>query len=447
MKRENKAKIAVLTLGCSKNVVDSEVLLGHLSKGKVTIAAEADQADVLVINTCGFIDAAKQESIDAILEAVEQKKNGSLKKVVVMGCLSERFKEDLKKEIPDVDAYFGTNQLAQVITELGVDYKKELLGERSLSTPRHYAYLKISEGCDHPCSFCAIPLMRGKHLTKPIEEVIREAESLASKGVRELIVIGQDTTSYGIDLYGKSRISELIKSLSKVRGIDWIRLMYAYPAHFPEELISMMRNSRTICRYLDLPIQHIADPVLRSMRRGITKRATEELLTRLRNEIPDLALRTTLILGYPEEGEKEFEELREFVTEFKFDRLGVFTYSHEEGTSAYALEDRIPGEIKEERKNTIMKIQQEISETRNQRLIGKDLRVLVDRREGEYAIARSEWDAPDIDQEIYISDPDSSLPPGTMTQVHITDATEYDLMAEHVGLTVHRTSPTPSVRS
>ena len=422
-------RITVVTLGCSKNVVDSEALLAQLQGNGIPLAEEVGGGGTVVINTCGFIEAAKQESIDAILEAVEKKKRGEVGRIVVMGCLSERFREDLRREIPDVDAYFGSNELPRVVADLGGDFRRELLGERMLTTPRHFAYLKVSEGCDHPCSFCAIPLMRGGHRTKPMEDVLREAGLLANKGVKELILIGQDTTSYGLDLYGSRRLAALLEALQAIEGPEWIRLMYAYPSKFPLDVLDAFARSPKMCRYLDLPIQHASDEVLRSMRRGTTARATRELLARIREAVPGVALRTTLIVGYPNETEDEFRALCDFVEETRFHRLGVFTYSHEEGTTAAPLGDPVPPAVKEERQARIMEIQQRISEERNTSLIGTTVRVLIDRTEGELSVGRTEWDAPEIDQEVIIRRA-PSIRPGSFLEVRITDATEYDLDAE-----------------
>lgn len=430
MNRDSKnPKINIITLGCSKNIVDSEQLLGQLKLSGASVVDDVDQADIAVINTCGFIDAAKQESIDAIVEAVEQKQGGKLRKVVVMGCLSERYRTDLQKELPGVDAFFGSNQLQDVVVELGVDYRRELLGERVLTTPGHFAYLKISEGCDRPCSFCAIPLMRGGHRTKPIEHVMAEADSLAAKGVKELVLIGQDTTYYGLDLYGKRRLAEVLDTLARKSGIEWIRLMYAYPSGFPREVIPVMRDHPTICKYVDLPLQHISDPMLHSMRRGITGKATRELLDDLRSGIPDIALRTTFIVGYPGETDSNFQELYDFVSEARFHRLGVFTYSHEEGTAAEGLGDPIPQNVKQERLSALMELQQQISEERNHRLIGTRQKVLIDRRDGEFAVGRTQWDAPEIDQEVYVKNADTAEH-GNFLTATIVDAVEYDLFAD-----------------
>ncbi len=413
-------------MGCPKNSVDSERLLAQLRLNSIAIAPSLEDAEVAVINTCGFIDAAKQESIDAIIRQVHRKGKGKLKTVYAMGCLSERYKIDLSREIPEVDRFFGSNDLGDVLRELGGDLHHDLLGERELSTPSHFAYLKISEGCDNPCSFCAIPLMRGAHVSVPMESVVAEATSLAAKGVKELIVIAQDSTYYGLDLYGERRLPELLDRLAAIEGIAWIRVMYAYPAKFPLEVLDTIARNAKICKYLDLPIQHIADPVLRSMRRGISSRAVHTLLDTIRSKITGIALRTTLIVGYPGEGEREFEQLLSFVKEQEFDRLGVFTYSHEEGTAAYSLEDAIPPEEKQRRLDAVMEMQREISERKNAALVGSSLRVLVDGVEGDRYVGRTERDAPEIDNEVYITT-GSLLKAGDFCTVRIEDATEYDL--------------------
>ena len=424
-------RISVVTLGCSKNTVDSEVLLGQLIGGKANVVDNVEDADIAVINTCGFIEAAKQESIDAILEAVQRKKDGKLKKVVVMGCLSERFAKDLAAEIPDVDSYFGSHHLAQVVRELGVDYREELLGERQLTTPAHFAYLKISEGCDNPCSFCAIPLMRGLHVSKPLERIGDETRRLASRGVKELIVIGQDTTSYGLDLYGDRLLDRLLREVAAVDGIEWVRLMYAYPTKFPKKILEVFRENPKLCRYLDIPVQHASDEVLKSMRRGGTRRGLRELLLEIKDAVPDIGLRTTLIVGYPNERDEDFQQLCDFVEEMKFHRLGVFTYSQEEGTAAFDLGDPIPNEVKEERRAHVMEVQQRISEERNTSLIGSTMKVLLDRNEGEFFVGRTEWDAPEIDQEVLVRAV-PGLAVGRFVTVKVTDTTEYDLYADCV---------------
>jgi ribosomal protein S12 methylthiotransferase len=423
-----KSKVYVVTLGCPKNLVDSEYLLGQINQSNVQLVESADNADTVIINTCGFIQDAKQESIDTIMAAVDKKNRGALKKIVVMGCLSERFKKELAAEIPEVDSFFGTHQMREVLSTLGVDFRTELLGERLLTTPSHFAYLKISEGCDNPCSFCAIPLMRGKHISKPIEEITNEAGLLADKGVKELIVIAQDSTYYGLDLYGERQLSKLLGSLNEINGIEWIRLMYAYPAKFPMDLIEAFQKYPKLCRYIDIPIQHISDNVLKSMRRGITQRATRELLFRLKNEIPDLAIRTTLIVGYPNETENDFKELCDFVEEMRFHRLGVFMYSLEEGTDSFSLDDPIPAKVKQERQARIMEIQKSISEQHNESLVGITVKVLVDSKDGDLYVGRTEWDAPEIDQEVLVKS-SRVLRAGEFHSVKITDAVEYDLYA------------------
>jgi ribosomal protein S12 methylthiotransferase len=424
-------KINVVTLGCSKNTVDSEVLLGQLIGGKANVVDNVEDADIAVINTCGFIDAAKQESIDAILEAVQRKKDGKLKKVVVMGCLSERFAKDLAVEIPDVDAYFGSHHLSNVVRELGIDYREELLGERQLTTPSHFAYLKISEGCDNPCSFCAIPLMRGLHVSKPLERIADETRGLVARGVKELIVIGQDTTYYGLDLYGDRVLDRLLREVAAVDGIEWVRLMYAYPTKFPKKILEVFRENPKLCRYLDIPVQHASDEVLKSMRRGGTRRGLQELLLEIKEAVPEIGLRTTLIVGYPNESEQDFQQLCDFVAEMKFHRLGVFTYSQEEGTTAFGLGDPIPHEVKEERRAHVMELQQQISEERNTSLIGTTVKVLIDRDDGEFFVGRTEWDAPEIDQEVLVR-ATPELRVGSFIMATVTDTTEYDLYAELV---------------
>jgi len=420
-------KISVITLGCSKNTVDSERLMSQLKLNNFELVDDSNEADSVIINTCGFIDAAKEESVNTILSAVELKKKGKLSKVVVAGCLSERYMNDLKKEIPEVDSFFGTEAYEGIVRDFGGNLKFELLGERFVTTPKHFAYLKISEGCDNPCSFCAIPLMRGLHKTKPMEKLIAETELLAAKGVKELILIGQDTTDYGTDLYGKRNIYELLNNLSKVYGIEWIRLLYSYPSHFPDELIYEISNNPKICKYIDVPLQHISDSVLKSMRRGITKRRTIELLETLRKKIPDVTLRTTFIVGYPNETEKEFEELCNFIRDIRFDRFGVFNYSIEEDTKSFELGDKIPHEVKEERKATLMEIQKEISEEKNKSFLNKKMKVIVDSYEGEHFIARSERDAPEVDGEILISAKKDALQIGEFYNVDIYNYNEYDL--------------------
>ncbi|NMB82219.1 MAG: 30S ribosomal protein S12 methylthiotransferase RimO [Ignavibacteria bacterium] len=425
----NKPKISVITLGCSKNTVDSERLMNQLKLNKFDITENPEDADSVVINTCGFIDAAKEESVNTILSAVELKKKGKLKKIVVAGCLSERYMEDLKKEIPEVDSFFGTEAYEGIVNDFGGDLKYELLGERYLTTPKHFAYLKISEGCDNPCSFCAIPLMRGLHKSKPMNDLIQEVQFLAAKGVREINIIGQDTTDYGKES-GNRNIAELLNKISHVDGIEWIRLLYAYPSHFPEDLIKEIAQNSKICKYIDIPLQHIADNVLKSMRRGITQRRTKELLYTLRERIPDLTLRTTFIVGYPNETDKEFEELCAFVKDIKFERFGVFNYSVEENTPAFILGDPVPQEVKEERKAILMNIQKEISQKKNEELIGKKMKVIIDNKEGDFFIGRTERDAPEVDGEVLIDGKDKTLNIGHFYDVEIYDSNEYDLFGK-----------------
>lgn len=425
-----KEKINIITLGCSKNTVDSERLMSQIKLNNFDLTENSNDADSVIINTCGFIDAAKEESVNTILEAIQLKKKGKIKKVFVAGCLSERYMNDLKKEIPEVDKYFGTEAYEDIVTELGGDLKYNLLGERELSTPKHFAYLKISEGCDNPCSFCAIPLMRGKHKTKSIEELFYEAKALAEKGVKELVIIGQDTTDYGKELYGNRNISELLNRLSEINGIEWIRLLYAYPSHFPQDLIDTIRDNPKICKYIDMPLQHISDNVLKSMRRGITKRRTKELVEQLKKEIPGLTLRTTFIIGYPAETETDFDELCEFAKEVEFDRFGVFKFSVEENTPSYILGDPVSEEIKEERVSTIMEIQKEISLRKNEEMIGKKIKVIIDSEDGEFYIGRSERDAPEVDGEVLIEKSDKKLTIGNFYNVEIYDCNEYDLFGK-----------------
>ena len=423
-------KINIITLGCSKNTVDSERLMRQLNANNFELVDSSDDADSVIINTCGFIDAAKEESINTILQAVELKKQGKLKKVIVAGCLSERYMDDLLKEIPEVDKYFGTEDYEGVVKEFGGDLKYELLGERIVSTPKHYVYLKISEGCDNPCSFCAIPLMRGGHKSKPIEDLLKEAESLAAKGAKELIIIGQDTTDYGKDIYGKRNLAELLNKLSEINGIEWIKLLYAYPSHFPDDVIETIAENPKVCKYLDMPLQHISDNVLKSMRRGITSRRTKELLYRIKERIPDITLRTTFIAGYPNETEKEFQELYDFVKEIEFDRMGVFNYSIEETTPSFILGDPFSAKEKEKRKNKLMKLQQKISLKKNERLVGKTIKVLIDDIEGDHFIGRTERDAPEVDGEVIIEPGGKYLAPGNFYDVDIYDCNEYDLFAK-----------------
>ena len=426
-----KNVINVVTLGCSKNVYDSEVLMGQLKAGGKEVVHE-QQGNIVVINTCGFINNAKEESVNTILDYVQQKEAGLVDKVFVMGCLSERYKPDLEKEIPDVDQYFGTSELPALLKVLGADYKHELIGERLTTTPKNYAYLKISEGCDRPCSFCAIPLMRGAHISTPIEALVTEAEKLAAKGVKELILIAQDITYYGLDLYKKRALADLLRALAKVEGIEWIRIHYAFPTGFPMDVIEVMKEEPKICNYLDIPLQHISDPILASMKRGTTQEKTTKLLKKFREAMPEMAIRTTLIVGYPGETEADFEALKSFVKEMRFDRLGCFTYSHEENTTAYELEDDVPEEVKLARANEIMEIQSQISWELNQEKIGKTFRCLIDRKEGNYFVGRTEYDSPDVDNEVLIDAKKHYVKIGDFVEVKIIDATDYDLYGEPV---------------
>lgn len=426
MSTEVKQKVHVITMGCAKNVVDSEKLMAQLQLSNIEITPTIEDADVAVINTCGFIEAAKEESIDMIIQNVKRKSKGKLKKVYAMGCLTERYQVDLAQEIPEVDRFFGSNQLKDVVEELGANYKYELLGERLLTTPSHFAYLKISEGCDNPCSFCAIPIMRGKHVSRPMDEIMAETQLLASRGVKELVVIGQDTTYYGFDLYGGRTLAGLLDRLASVEGIEWLRLMYAYPAKFPLEVLDIIARHPHICKYMDMPVQHVADPVLRSMRRGISQRALRELIEMIRDRVPGIALRTTVIVGYPNETEREFEELLSFVHEARFDRLGVFTYSREDGTTADPLLDPVTAEEKERRKALVMEVQQEISAAHNEHLLHTRQRVIVDRMEGDQYVGRTERDAPEIDNEVFFS-ADRHVGVGSFVDVDIADTSEYDL--------------------
>ncbi|RCT54827.1 30S ribosomal protein S12 methylthiotransferase RimO [Winogradskyella sp. KYW1333] len=424
-----KNRINVVTLGCSKNVYDSEVLMGQLKASGKDVVHE-QEGNVVVINTCGFINNAKEESVNTILEYMQKKEAGEVDKVFVTGCLSERYKLDLQKEIPNVDQYFGTTELPGLLKALGADYKHELIGERLTTTPKNYAYLKIAEGCDRPCSFCAIPLMRGKHKSTPIEELVIEAEKLASNGVKELILIAQDLTYYGLDLYKKRNLAELLEHLVKVEGIEWIRLHYAFPTGFPMDVLDVMNRESKICNYLDIPLQHISDSILKSMRRGTTKEKTTKLLREFRAKVPEMAIRTTLIVGYPGETEEDFQTLKEWVKEMRFERLGCFTYSHEENTHAYNLEDDVPEDIKLQRANEIMEIQSQISWELNQDKIGKEFKVVIDRKEGNYFVGRTEYDSPDVDNEVLIDATKTYLKTGEFTNVKIIEAEDFDLYGE-----------------
>ena len=419
----------MITLGCSKNIYDSEVLMGQLQANKKAVNHEGE-GNIVVINTCGFIESAKEESVNTILEQVERKKLGEVDKVFVMGCLSERYKPDLKKEIPDIDQYFGTTELPNLLKALGADYKHELIGERLLTTPKHFAYLKISEGCDRPCSFCSIPLMRGRHISRPIKELVQQAQNLSKKGIKELILIGQDTTFYGLDLYNERKLASLLEALAQVEGIEWIRLHYAFPSGFPKDVLEVMRDQPKVCNYLDIPLQHIADPILKSMRRGTTKEKITQLLEEMRSKLPGIALRTTLIVGYPGETDEDFETLKQWVKKTRFDRLGCFTYSHEENTHAYHLEDLVPEEVKQERLNTIMEIQSQISWEENQKCIGQTFKCLIDRKEGNYFVGRTYRDSPDVDNEVLIDAKQFYLKQGSFVRVKIISATDFDLIGE-----------------
>jgi len=430
-KSPKKNKINVVTLGCSKNIYDSEVLMGQLkANGKEVTheAPEEEEGNIIVINTCGFIDNAKQESIDTILHYADKKERGEVDHVYVTGCLSERYKPDLEQEIPDVDAYFGTRDMPLLLKTLGADYKHELVGERMTTTPKHFAYLKIAEGCDRPCSFCAIPLMRGGHKSTPIEDLVTEAEKLAAKGVKELILIAQDLTYYGLDLYKERRLGALLKELVKVEGIEWIRLHYLFPSGFPQDVLDIIREEPKVCNYIDIPLQHIADPVLKSMRRGTTKAKTDALLAQMREKVPGITIRTTLIAGYPGETEEDHQVVLDWIREQRFDRLGVFAYSHEENTHAYNLEDDVPAEVKQQRVDEVMALQMDISRELNQKKVGQIFKVLIDRKEGGYFIGRTEFDSPDVDNEVLIPAEDIYLKIGDFCQVEVEEAHDYDLI-------------------
>lgn len=425
-KSRQQNTINVITLGCSKNLYDSEVLMGQLQAAGKSVVHEKE-GNIVVVNTCGFIGDAKEESVNTILEQIQKKERGEVDRVYVTGCLSERYKPDLETEIPQVDQYFGTTDLPQLLKVLGADYKHELLGERLTTTPKNYAYLKIAEGCDRPCSFCAIPLMRGKHKSKTIETLVKEAAYLAAEGVKELILIAQDLTYYGLDLYKERRLADLLRALVAVEGIEWIRLHYAFPTGFPMEVLEVMRQEPKICNYIDIPLQHISDPILKSMRRGTTQAKTTKLLKAFRAAVPEMAIRTSLIVGYPGETEADFDTLKQWVRAMRFDRLGCFTYSHEENTHAFGLEDDIPETVKQARADEIMAIQTEISREKNQQLIGKTLRCMIDRKEGNYFVGRTEYDSPDVDNEVLVSAQEHYLKIGDFATIHITEATEFDL--------------------
>jgi ribosomal protein S12 methylthiotransferase len=422
-------KVNIVTLGCSKNQVDSEVLLTQLRGNGIDAVHESkqDDASVVVINTCGFIDNAKQESIDTILRYVDAKQEGVVDKVYVTGCLSQRYKDDLEKEIPEVDAWFGTRDLSRLLKVFKADYKHELVGERILTNPSHFAYLKISEGCDRPCSFCAIPLMRGGHVSRPIEELVKEAKNLAKNGTKELLLIAQDSTYYGLDLYKKRNLPELLKNLSDVEGIDWIRLHYAFPTGFPLDALAVMAERPNICKYIDIPLQHGSTRMLQLMRRGTTREKTEQLLDTLREKVPGIAIRTTMIVGHPGETNEDFDEMLKFIERSRFDRLGVFAYSHEENTHAGTMNDDVPPELKQQRVDEVMELQQGISYELNQQKVGKTFKVLIDRKEGGEFIGRTEYDSPEVDNEVVIASTDNYLRVGDFVNIHVTQATEFDL--------------------
>jgi ribosomal protein S12 methylthiotransferase len=432
---ESKPRINVVTLGCSKNTYDSEVLMGQLKGNRFDVVHEAERVasdDIIVINTCGFIDNAKQESIDTILQYSELKEQGKVGKVIVTGCLSERYKPELQAEITNVDSWFGTNDLQNLLSTLGANYRHELIGERLLTTPSHFAYFKIAEGCNRPCSFCAIPLMRGKHVSKPIEYLVKEAQHLAKNGTKELILIAQDLTYYGLDIYNKRNLDELLRHLSDVNGIEWIRLQYAYPSGFPMEILDVMNERENICNYLDMPLQHISDNMLKSMRRGTTKQNTIDLVNQIRDKVPGIAMRTTLITGYPGETEQDFEEMLQWVEETRFDRLGCFTYSHEEKTHAHSLDDDVPEEVKQERADAIMEIQQGISYEKNQEKVGQTYKVLIDKKDGGYFVGRTEFDSPEVDNEVLIDAKKHYATVGSFVNVKIDNAEDFDLYGQIV---------------
>jgi len=434
VKGNQKTKVNIVTLGCSKNLVDSENLLTQLRGNGIDAEHESknDNSNVVVINTCGFIDNAKQESIDTILRYIDAKENGLIDKIYVSGCLSQRYKDDMEREMPQVDAFFGSNELPAILKKFKADYKHELVGERLLTTPSHYAYMKIAEGCDRPCSFCAIPVMRGKHVSLPMEDLVKQAKNMAAKGTKELILIAQDLTYYGLDIYKKRNLSDLLRNLSDVEGIDWIRLQYAYPSGFPLDILDVMAERSNICKYIDMPLQHASSDMLKIMRRGIDRPKTEDLIKTIRDKVPGIAFRTTMIIGHPGETEKDFDELCSFVEEQRFDRLGAFTYSHEEHTHSYSLADTIPQEEKEERQSIIMQIQEGISAEMNEAKIGNTYKVLFDRKEGGYFIGRTEHDSPEVDNEVMVSAKDQYVRVGDFANVKINDAAEFDLFGEIV---------------
>ena len=433
-KSHKKNKVNVITLGCSKNLVDSEVLMAQLRGNDIEVTHQSDNTDnnIVIVNTCGFIDRAKEESINTILQYANEKREGNIDQLYVTGCLSQRYKDQLEVEIPEVDAYFGTMELPSLLSKLNADYKHDLLGERVLTTDPHYAYLKISEGCNRKCSFCAIPLMRGQHVSKPIEDVINEAKKLVRNGVKEVMLIAQELTYYGLDLYKERRLAELLNALCEVEGLEWIRLHYAYPHKFPMEILPVMRNQPKICKYLDIPLQHASDPVLKGMKRQITRKQTEELMDTIRAEVPGIAIRTTMLVGFPGETEEDIESLIQFIQEQRFERLGVFMYSHEENTSGYDLVDDVTDEEKQERASRLMEVQSDISLELNQAKVGNTYRVLFDRIEGEYFIGRTEFDSPEVDNEVMVATKDNFVRLGDFANVKIIDVTEFDLYGQVV---------------
>ncbi|MEZ5035960.1 MAG: 30S ribosomal protein S12 methylthiotransferase RimO [Chitinophagales bacterium] len=432
VRTNKKDKVNVITLGCSKNLVDSEVLIGHLKHNQIDVEhqSEKNNANIIVINTCGFIDRAKEESINTILDYADLKEKGKIDKLYVTGCLSHRYKDDLEKEIPAVDAYFGTNEMPYLLKKFKIDYQHELVGERFLTTPKHFAYLKISEGCNRTCSFCAIPLMRGGHISKSIEDIVTEAKALAAKGVREIILIAQELTYYGLDIYKKRALADLLYQLNELEGIEWIRLHYAYPSKFPIEIVEAIKNCNKVCDYLDIPLQHANNAVLDRMKRQITQEETKALIQEIRKIHPAIAIRTTMLVGFPGETEAEFDDLCNFVKEMRFERLGVFQYSHEDGTAAYELEDDVDTDTKEERASILMQIQQEISMQKNEDKIGKEYKVLIDRKENGYFVGRTEYDSPEVDNEVLIDANKFYCRLGDFTNVVVTDATDFDLYAD-----------------
>ena len=431
--QRKKKRIGLISLGCAKNLVDSEVLMKQLESSRIEIDFEPQSLEdiqAIVINTCGFIGDAKQESVDTILQYVNAKQQGIIERIYLMGCLTERYRDELEREIPEADGIYGINELPEIIRELGGEYRLNLLGERYLTTPSHYAYIKIAEGCDRSCSFCAIPIIRGAHRSRPMEEIIREANYLSDQGVKELLIISQDTTFYGIDIYGRRTLAELLRKLALVKGIEWIRLHYAYPHAFPMEVLNVIREHPTICNYVDIPLQHINSRILRSMKRGMTGDKTRKLVDKIREKIPGVSLRTTFITGYPGEKDEDVEELIRFLEQVKFDRVGMFAYSHEEGTAAFSLKDSIPAGEKQKRVAMLMSIQEEISFKLNQQKIGRTLRVLIDKKEGDSWVGRTEADSPEVDQEVLISDKSGTLKPGRFCDVTITEADHFDLKGE-----------------